>query len=464
MTAALLPRLGHRGMFLDGITYASIARNLAEGRGRFWEPYYTATIYPAFHEHPPLAFWLQSLWFRALGDHMFVERAYSAAAAIVVAAAIAFTWRAVSSRGDAWVPVLLWISVPVVSWTIVGNMLETTVCVFVTIAVAAAVRGMTGTPLAAAIAGILSGVAVVCAVLSKGPVGLFPMAAPIALALVGEWRRAALWCLAAQWVTIAACAAALMLSPAARASLARYVDQQVVAALAGRREVSGNPLAILVTLVDGVWLPMAVVAIAIIAAARTSMKTWIKPLLRDRHAAAAFIVIGLAGTLPIAISPKQTGHYLMPAVPFYAIGAAALIAPNADALATAISNRIRVALRAIAALLVIGSIAAIWLPALDRDPALIADLDRMEDVAPRGTTVGICPEANADWMLHAWFQRRFEMSLDAAQPAAHGWFVKSLAQKTNCPPGRCAAVSEPRAIVLMRCESNDIITAPRATR
>ena len=78
MTAAVLPRLAHRGMFLDGITYASIARNLAEGRGRFWEPFYTATIYPAFHEHPPLAFWLQSLWFRALGDHLFVERAYSA--------------------------------------------------------------------------------------------------------------------------------------------------------------------------------------------------------------------------------------------------------------------------------------------------------------------------------------------------------------------------------------------------
>ena len=52
--AALLPRLAHRGMFLDGVTYASIARNLAEGRGRFWAPHYTATIYPAFHEHPPL--------------------------------------------------------------------------------------------------------------------------------------------------------------------------------------------------------------------------------------------------------------------------------------------------------------------------------------------------------------------------------------------------------------------------
>src|ERR1700730_398988 len=70
--AATVPRLMHRGMFVDGVTYASIARTLAEGRGRFWAPFYTSTIYPQFHEHLPLGFWLQSLWFRVLGDHLFV--------------------------------------------------------------------------------------------------------------------------------------------------------------------------------------------------------------------------------------------------------------------------------------------------------------------------------------------------------------------------------------------------------
>ena len=44
--AAIVPRLVQRGMFVDGVTYSSMARNLAEGRGHFWAPYYTATIYP----------------------------------------------------------------------------------------------------------------------------------------------------------------------------------------------------------------------------------------------------------------------------------------------------------------------------------------------------------------------------------------------------------------------------------
>ena len=130
LAAAILPRLAQRGMFVDGVTYASIARNLSEGRGSFWAPSYTATIYPQFHEHPPFGFWLQSLWFRVLGDHLFVERAYSLAAAIGTALLIALIWRRLNAAtardpgGFEWLPILFWIVVPVVSWAIVGNLLE----------------------------------------------------------------------------------------------------------------------------------------------------------------------------------------------------------------------------------------------------------------------------------------------------------------------------------------------------
>ena len=98
--AATLPRLAQRGMFVDGVTYASIARNLSEGRGSFWSPSYTATIYPQFHEHPPFGFWLQSLWFRVLGDHLFVERAYSLAAALGTALLIALIWRRLNTVSE----------------------------------------------------------------------------------------------------------------------------------------------------------------------------------------------------------------------------------------------------------------------------------------------------------------------------------------------------------------------------
>src|SRR6218665_3626225 len=81
-TLLLLPPLLQDGMFLDGVTYASIARNLAEGRGSAFTLHYTQTLYPKFYEHPQLQFILQSLLFRVMGDSIFVERLYTLTTAI----------------------------------------------------------------------------------------------------------------------------------------------------------------------------------------------------------------------------------------------------------------------------------------------------------------------------------------------------------------------------------------------
>jgi 4-amino-4-deoxy-L-arabinose transferase-like glycosyltransferase len=70
----LFPVMLLRGMSLDGITYATIARNMALDVGDLWHPFYTATLLNPFYEQPPLALWLESLLFRLCGDHWWVER------------------------------------------------------------------------------------------------------------------------------------------------------------------------------------------------------------------------------------------------------------------------------------------------------------------------------------------------------------------------------------------------------
>ena len=68
----VLPRMLSYGMFIDGGAYASMARNMAENYGSFWQPYYTATVYPTFYEHAPLGFWLQSWAYRLYGDSIVI--------------------------------------------------------------------------------------------------------------------------------------------------------------------------------------------------------------------------------------------------------------------------------------------------------------------------------------------------------------------------------------------------------
>lgn len=464
VVAAIAPRLLQRGMFVDGVTYASIARNLAEGRGRFWTPFYTATIYPAFYDHPPLGFWLQSLWFRLLGDHPFVERAYSATAAVLTALLIVRIWRVLHNRGSApdrhprtaaaqhdWLPVLLWIAVPVVSWAIVGNLLETTVALFTTAAMAAAVElGGTSGAVRAVVLGSASGLSVACAVLTKGPVGLFPLVVPLVMVAIAPGNRQRWgWFLAAQLLTLASVAAWIVASAEARESLERYVHQQVLAAIGGRRETSASSFTIVNALVQNVGGSMLIVAGAVVLGA----KRWVPPSRDDRRIALAFICVGLAGTLPILASTKQAGHYLVPAVPAYAIGLASLLTgvlPHVtDRLNTTASGR---GVKWLSATILVGAIIAVFIPGVGRDHARIADLDAVAADVPRGVVMGICPAANADWGLHAWFERRFDVALDASAAHSRRWFLQTREKDRNCPPPTCTpATDATRQIVVLRC-------------
>jgi hypothetical protein len=67
-----VPPLIQDDMFLDGVTYAAISKNLAHGYGTFWMPHYTQTKDAVFHGHPPLVFGIQSFFFRVLGDSLYV--------------------------------------------------------------------------------------------------------------------------------------------------------------------------------------------------------------------------------------------------------------------------------------------------------------------------------------------------------------------------------------------------------
>jgi 4-amino-4-deoxy-L-arabinose transferase-like glycosyltransferase len=467
--AATVPRLAHRGMFVDGVTYASIARNLALGRGSFWEPFYTATIYPQVHEHPPFGFWLQSLWFRVLGDHLFVERAYSVVVAIATAAVVIAIWRRLHADvppGDGrdvepwgagqrrleWLPVLLWIAVPVVSWAIVGNLLDTTVALFTTTATLAALQGVGATTPGRAIAcGALSGLSIVAATLTKGPVGLFPLVAPLTFFLLPRARRI-FGALAAQWATVASCAVALLAFGISRASLTAYVNQQVLAAMSGQREVSAGSFTILGQLVQGVMLPLAGMGVLAIAAARR----FVAPSRLARRYAASFVLLGLAGTLPILASAKQAGHYLVPAVSLYAMAGALVLAPTVTVFTERYARPGSRWVGLVSLFVIAGTVGAAYAPALGRDRVRLANLDVLAPTIPRSVTAGICPDANGDWGLHAWFQRRFRVSLDAADAGGHDWFVASTGAGPTCRPAQCSAVTDPaQEIVLMKCVRSD---------
>lgn len=465
LALAFLPRLLHRGMFFDGVTYAAIARNLAIGRGTFWDPYYTATLHPHFHQHPALGLWLQSVAYGVLGDHLYVERLYDALCAVVMVVLIAAIWRRASgdhvrlkpdatvTKPDAtvaWLPVLLWIVPPVVSWTIVGNMLETTLALFTTAAVLMTIRAarepQDGHWRAVAWAAA-SGAAVAAGFLTKGPVAFFPIVAPAALSLWGRCERSRAFSIGCvQCGTLALILGALMANDTSRQSLALYFAHQLTPNLSGGAVLSPARFTILTELVSQVLLPMAGAAVIMIALARG----WRSPSPAGRGWGGCFLTIALCGTLPIMITTKQTGYYLAPAIPFYALAFASALRDTASPLAESLSRGRRVAIDTLTGLIAAAALVGCVL-GTGRDRVLLEELDALAPVVPRNATLGICPSAGEDWTLHAWFARRFEVSLQSTQ-VPHGLFLQTGGQP-GCAPTSCEALSNGtgRWLVLRRC-------------
>ena len=74
----IAPYLLSHGMFMDGMIYATVSNNLANDYGSYWDLSFSDTILHQFREHPPLAFWIQSWWYRLFGDSYIIEKVYSA--------------------------------------------------------------------------------------------------------------------------------------------------------------------------------------------------------------------------------------------------------------------------------------------------------------------------------------------------------------------------------------------------
>jgi 4-amino-4-deoxy-L-arabinose transferase-like glycosyltransferase len=243
LVAALLvgltvPRMTQRGMFGDGLLYATIARNLSIGAGSLWAPRYTETTWIGFYEHPPLGLALEAAAFWLLGDHLMVERAFSLIVFGLHAFVIAMIWRRLEPAALDWLPLAFWLVPSIVTWGVVNNMLENTQALFTSTAILLLICAMRAPTDAAIVTGsALAGVAVIAAVLTKGPAGFFPLAAPLLFGPLPLRASRRVWQLmtVTLFVVVALSCAALAAYPPSRHNVTMYVRTHLVPAMLGLR-------------------------------------------------------------------------------------------------------------------------------------------------------------------------------------------------------------------------------------
>ena len=401
------------GMFFDGVTYASISRNMVEGQGTFWNPYYTQTLYPEFRQHPPLALGMEALAFKALGDHWWVEKAYSVLAFLLSGLLIALIWkRTTNNIRWAWLPLLFWLAMPLVSWSATNNLLENTMSVFVLLSVYLMIVSYQRNH---KFWMILSAMVLLLAFLSKGFTGLFPLVFPILYCAFDQKRR---------WIQGPIDSLILIVSlavftgimflvlPASWTYLKEYLQLQVINGGLHEATVSSR-FYIVFSLLLQLIIPLVIAATLVILKAKNKTNKKVFEFPPDKAWFYSFLILGLLGVLPIMVSVKQRDFYMLAALPFFALafGHITLSMVNISMLKITPNLRKWMTLGASCILLIGIVLNLVHIGKYGRDEALIEEVKQKVAEADGTTMIEITPEEYTQWAKHAYYMRYGKISL-----------------------------------------------------
>jgi 4-amino-4-deoxy-L-arabinose transferase-like glycosyltransferase len=407
------PSLLSDGMFMDGVMYATMSKNLAHGLGTFWQSHMSEFIFPDFVNHPPLAIGLESIFFRILGDSRFTERFYSLLTIILTGLFIVLIWKSVGKKSSAgWLPLFFWIIIPSVSWTAVNNMLENTMGVFIILAVLFYIKSQKNRRLLYL---ILGGLMLSCGFLTKGFVTFFPLTFPFFFWLFNR-KSTFLNMISDTLIILFSSVIALLLLyllvPGYHETLPKYLA--VTFDLVVNSTTKNTRFYIIYRLLMELLPAAGTMTVFIFICLKKSLSG--RLLKSNLNLAASFFCLGLSGVLPIMITKVQSGYYLLTSLPFFAISIGLLVSPLVESLIEKInynSPGFKLFAYSGISIFVLGIVLSLFFSGhINRDKNMIKDMRVINTVLPENCSINILPGMYTNWKLHAYYARYWNISLD----------------------------------------------------
>jgi len=439
-----LPVLIQDAMFQDAMLYSSVSHNLSQGIGTFWFPQYSKLNIAglsSFHEHPPLVFGIQSLFFKVFGSSIYVERFYTFLMIIITVILINHLWKMLFPPPDGqyklgWLPVLFWISIPVCFWSYRSNMMENTMAIFDLLAVIFFLR-VVWLGKNEWLWMVASGLMIFLASFSKGIPGLFPLAAPFIYWIV--WRKNSFSGCVRQTLILTAVPVLiyfiLTLFPESRESLSNYVFKRLLMRV-DVMPTADYRLEILWRLVKEM-IPL-IIMVAVVLVIATFKKTT-SVISSNLKMILFFMLVGLSGSAPMTLTMVQKGWYLTPAFPYFAIGFALIISPIISGWVERINpNNKGFAIFRIVTLLMAAGVIIITVSQygnVSREKETVADVYEIGKIVPRQSDLTCEPDLYDEYnfILEGFLVRYFNISLD---PNEHNdFYLKQKSSSAIVPDG-----------------------------
>lgn len=435
----IAPSLIQEGMFMDGLLYLGVSKNMAQGIGTFWKPIFSYSWHYAgsdfFHEQPPLGLGLQAIFFKIFGFSIYVERLFSFLVACITSCLIFKIWNKITNdkfKNISWLPILLWITIPISFWSIHNNILENTLSLFTLFSVLFLLKGLHAQQNKNFFF-IVSGFFVFLATFTKGVPGLFPLAVTPLYCLIykkGSFFNIVLWTMVPVLTVATAYFLMLTVSEGAFDSFKFYFQERLI----GR--INSSP-----TVESRYWILgklflelVPIIVLTLIGLAISKNKKSLSEV--NYKQVFLFFSIGICASIPLTFTMIQRPFYFSPSLPFFGIAAALIIAPLLSEIITKI-NTASIKFQTFKILSTTVLIASITITIISigktkRDETIINDIKTLSTVIPYNSTVKTTQKVKRQWSNQVYAMRYHNLHLDSKkEKAAYHLFYKNTEVKNK---------------------------------
>ncbi len=431
------------GVFMDGMLYISVGKNLADGMGTFWEPHFSQTSMAVFREQPPLYFGLLAIFYKVFGNSMYVERLFCFICFFLTLLYIHKIWKTLFYKHaeiakNSWLPVLFFATIPVCFWAYANHVEETVMTLFATMSVyylsAALFKNEK-----VVINVLLAGICVFLSSLTKGIQGMFPIAGIFFYWIVKKeytFKQNVIYSILLVSTPFLIYGLLIIVNPHILDVIKLYLENRLGHAFKGTmHDTTDNRFEILIRLFTELIPMFGLMLIAFFIHKKQKNQTASKPF------SAEFIwllLIGLSGSLPLMSTLEQRGFYLLTALPFFALAGAVAIANTINQIVSSI-NIIRTTFKyatSITILLLIGSLTytILCIGKTKRDKEMLTDVYTLGNMISRGEKIGIPSEMWEKWNFQTYMVRYNYISLDSEGKTNTFFVIEKELSKELVPP------------------------------
>lgn len=414
MFSLIVSQLIQDGVFMDGMLYISVGKNLSDGIGTFWDQSFGKYSMFSYHEQPPLYGGLIAVFFKLFGSSMYVERLFCFVCYLATVFYLVKIWKLIYNENTmqqiAWLPVLFFTVIPVVFWAYSNHVEETVMTPFALAAVYHLYK-VCFLQQNVYLNILLAAIFLVMSSLTKGVQGLFPIAA-IFFYWALNYKKFSLFKMIMQSLLLLALisfiyAIIFILEPEALKSFKTYFGIRFVNTFNNVGATTDNRFNLFFRLINEL-LPLGVVSLIVLFISRKH-KTDGSYAPDNKIKLLWFLLIGISGSFPLMVTLEQRAFYLVTALPYYALMFAVLVAPRLNNLIEQVkidSNGFKV-FKVASVLLLTGSLifTITCIGTTKRDKELLHDVYLFGKLIERGEVVSIPQEMWDDWNFQTYMIR-----------------------------------------------------------